>query len=613
MFSSRKRYHSDSEPCSDSTSESHNKRVRQSEPEGYLEFCWRKICCLFGYSNLSNLGDEEKKSPSHMGSRRHETQHSGDESETDNDDPVIVASTIPSSRGSVEIIKEMKSHRSDAFQHREAFSSLRSRPAYTVSTKEKRLKDKQLNTPQSILNSVRSSSPHERSYSVHQNVFHPKLGKNRRSSILRNFVSPVRPNRSNGIYASIRLEEKDRYRKLISDYGTQSLKDLVNYGFSPIPKSKASPLVVDLMKSYDEDELPVVVAESTPIVRSHIRSKDNDVCDIIERYVKNDSILPSPVTPQTNKKSYKINSLDIELSKSPSYSDDFLRNLLDKYSTRSRERERQIINETAKKKYYNEKNLQSIKSVEDRIRKHLSITDIAIELPEKEKEEVKLPEITDEMMTVIKKSFSSNKTLIDEYKITITRKDIETLKGLNWLNDEIINFYMQMIVNRSEKAENKFPKVYAFNTFFYPKLMSGGHQVLRRWTRKVDIFSYDIILVPVHLGVHWCLATIDFRKPGVFYYDSMGGNNSACLDALTKYLEDEHLDKKNSGFDTSEFKNLIVKDMPQQMNGSDCGMFSCKTAEYLSRDSPLSFTQKDMPYFRERMVYEIVKNDILHP
>ncbi|CAB4067467.1 SENP1 [Lepeophtheirus salmonis] len=506
MFSSRKRYHSDSEPCSDSTSESHNKRVRQSEPEGYLEFCWRKICCLFGYNNLSNLGDEEKKSPSHMGSRRHETQHSGDESETDNDDPVIVASTIPSSRGSVEIIKEMKSHRSDAFQHREAFSLLY---------------DPDLPT--------QSSSPHERSYSVHQNVFHPKLGKNRRSSILRNFVSPVRPNKSNGIYASIRLEEKDRYRKLISDYGTQSLKDLVNYGFSPIPKSKASPLVVDLMKSYDEDELPVVVAESTPIVRPHIRSKDNDVCDIIERY------------------SYKINSLDIELSKSPSYSDDFLRNLLDKYSTRSPLKVWKIVSG-----------------------KHLSITDIAIELPEKEKEEVKLPEITDEMMTVIKKSFSSNKMLIDEYKITITRKDIETLKGLNWLNDEIINFYMQMIVNRSEKAENKFPKVYAFNTFFYPKLMAGGHQVLRRWTRKVDIFSYDIILVPVHLGVHWCLATIDFRKPGVFYYDSMGGNNSACLDALTKYLEDEHLDKKKSGFDTSEFKNLIVKDMPQQMNGSDC-------------------------------------------
>ena len=39
-------------------------------------------------------------------------------------------------------------------------------------------------------------------------------------------------------------------------------------------------------------------------------------------------------------------------------------------------------------------------------------------------------------------------TLVDAHKIRITVKDIDTLSGLNWLNDEIINFYMQMIVAR---------------------------------------------------------------------------------------------------------------------------------------------------------------------
>jgi len=50
------------------------------------------------------------------------------------------------------------------------------------------------------------------------------------------------------------------------------------------------------------------------------------------------------------------------------------------------------------------------------------------------------------------------------------------------------------------------PKVYSFNTFFYPKVLSGGHQAVRRWTKQVDLFSYDYVLVPVHLGMHWCLA-----------------------------------------------------------------------------------------------------------
>ena len=37
---------------------------------------------------------------------------------------------------------------------------------------------------------------------------------------------------------------------------------------------------------------------------------------------------------------------------------------------------------------------------------------------------------------------------------------------------------------------------------------------MKRWTRKVDVFSYDILLVPVHLGMHWCLAVVDFSVPG---------------------------------------------------------------------------------------------------
>jgi len=56
-----------------------------------------------------------------------------------------------------------------------------------------------------------------------------------------------------------------------------------------------------------------------------------------------------------------------------------------------------------------------------------------------------------------------------------------------------------------------------------------------------------------------------------------------------------------------------MKDIPTQENGSDCGVFACKFAEYLSRDAKLTFKQKDMDYYRDRMVYEIVKQDLLYP
>ncbi len=254
-------------------------------------------------------------------------------------------------------------------------------------------------------------------------------------------------------------------------------------------------------------------------------------------------------------------------------------------------------------------------SIEERIKRHLRLTDVAVEEPfPEEEDEVELPTITDEMQEVIDYASGARPdvVLVTAFSIDIKRKDLDTLKGLNWLNDEVINFYMNMICERSKEHDN-WPNVYAYNTFFYSKIIQSGHAPVRRWTRKVDIFSYDLLLIPVHLGMHWCLAAVDFAKPGIYYYDSMGGNNTACLEAVSKYLEDEHKDKKKQPYDTSKFTKEIVKDIPQQNNSSDCGMFACKFAEYLSRRAKITFDQEDMPYFRTRMVYEIVKKDIMNP
>ena len=119
---------------------------------------------------------------------------------------------------------------------------------------------------------------------------------------------------------------------------------------------------------------------------------------------------------------------------------------------------------------------------------------------------------------------------------SIPGKDIRTLHGLNWLNDEVINFYLQLICERAAANDN-WPNVHAFNTFFYPKIRDQGHASVKRWTRKVDIFSFDLLLVPVHLGMHWCLATVDLKEKQINYYDSMGGRNKQCLEVLLKYLK----------------------------------------------------------------------------
>lgn len=78
------------------------------------------------------------------------------------------------------------------------------------------------------------------------------------------------------------------------------------------------------------------------------------------------------------------------------------------------------------------------------------------------------------------------------------------LQGCQTVLLKVINFYMNLLMDRG--SQGNMPKVYCFSTFFYPKLISGGHQAVRRWTKQVDLFSYQFIVIPVHLGMHWCLA-----------------------------------------------------------------------------------------------------------
>nr|XP_032296271.1 uncharacterized protein LOC6631915 [Drosophila virilis] len=205
----------------------------------------------------------------------------------------------------------------------------------------------------------------------------------------------------------------------------------------------------------------------------------------------------------------------------------------------------------------------------------------------------------------------ADQVLISKFSLSITRNDIRTLAGSSWLNDEVINFYMNLLTDRSQRKEGKLPSVYAMNTFFVPRLLQGGYSNVKRWTRKVDIFSKDIIPVPVHVSnVHWCMAIIHMKNKTIRYYDSMGKPNSEVLNALENYLHEESLDKRKKPFDTSDFTIENVQNVPHQTNGSDCGVFSCMFAEYITRNKPLNFSQEHMEYFRKKMALEICGGEL---
>uniref|UniRef100_A0A1A8IF27 SUMO1/sentrin/SMT3 specific peptidase 2 n=1 Tax=Nothobranchius kuhntae TaxID=321403 RepID=A0A1A8IF27_NOTKU len=230
-----------------------------------------------------------------------------------------------------------------------------------------------------------------------------------------------------------------------------------------------------------------------------------------------------------------------------------------------------------------------------------------------------VPRLTKEMAAEISEALAQSDpslVLSAAFKLRITQRDLATLQEGGWLNDEVINFYLSLIMERSSGKAGQL-KVYSFSTFFFPKLRGGGqpggHTAVKRWTKAVDIFVFDLILVPLHLGVHWAMAIIDFKSKTVKSFDSMGQRHDDICRLLLLYLKEEHRVKKGKELDSTKWTvgSLKAGEIPQQRNGNDCGVFACKYADYIAKARPLTFKQCHMPLFRKVMMWEILNQKLL--
>lgn len=117
------------------------------------------------------------------------------------------------------------------------------------------------------------------------------------------------------------------------------------------------------------------------------------------------------------------------------------------------------------------------------------------------------PELTEQQSETIlwaMRGGARTEMIITKFGITMLRCDLSTLDERRtdlekWLNDQVMNFYMRLNKLRSDEVES-MPKVYAMSTHFMGNLLARDHDGVKRWTRKVDIFSVDIILVTSFVG-----------------------------------------------------------------------------------------------------------------
>jgi Ulp1 family protease len=218
--------------------------------------------------------------------------------------------------------------------------------------------------------------------------------------------------------------------------------------------------------------------------------------------------------------------------------------------------------------------------------------------------------------------YPSNEVLTEKFNIDMTRTKFRDLRPRTWLNDEIINFYMCLLMERDEKLSDESVNAvrrtsHYFNSFFMCKLLTEcgyNYGAVKRWSKKFDVFEKDKIFIPINiLNTHWTLGVVYVQKKEIAYYDSMSGNGRQYLRALLRWLQDEAKEKKGITLDVSDWTLIDShdgEDVPQQHNKFDCGAFTTICADYISDDLPLVYSQEEMPSIRAKIGAAILRGVI---
>jgi len=240
---------------------------------------------------------------------------------------------------------------------------------------------------------------------------------------------------------------------------------------------------------------------------------------------------------------------------------------------------------------------------------------------------------------------------------SVQQQSIWTLQPAQWVNDEIIHYFLLMLAKRDEELcrnDSSRKRCHFFKSFFITKLLNEGHATMdgkyeyrnvKRWSKNVpgkDLFKLDKVFFPINQGnMHWLCACAFIQEKRIEVYDSMGASGRRYLNAIFQYLQDDYRDKKGSPMsDVDEWELVESRDgTPQQRNGTsgrtllfeillfalysfltfrflflywgdrvgyDCGVFTCMFVDFLSKDCPLVFNQDHINQCRERIALSIL-------
>jgi len=204
---------------------------------------------------------------------------------------------------------------------------------------------------------------------------------------------------------------------------------------------------------------------------------------------------------------------------------------------------------------------------------------------------------------------------------SVTLQSFRRLRDGEWLNDEVINGYMDLLFKNV--LDRNLPKIHFYRTFFFTQLMDQKatntytYNNVKRWSRHApdeNIFALNKLFIPINIERnHWFCVVVNFEKKIIQCYDSIRGRGRMTeMIYILQYLQDEWRSKNPDNHDLPQMSdwNLIdtTNDTPQQENDRDCGIFTCMFMLHLSMGYDLCFNQADITaYGRKNIAISILK------
>ncbi|ORX62357.1 cysteine proteinase, partial [Hesseltinella vesiculosa] len=146
--------------------------------------------------------------------------------------------------------------------------------------------------------------------------------------------------------------------------------------------------------------------------------------------------------------------------------------------------------------------------------------------------------------------------------------DLDTIKENHWLNDTIIEFYMEY----KERTEAGFTDAILLLRPAMVQLLTHSSEDpnLLKTVLPPNLDTREVVFAPIndgspgkaYDGSHWSLVVFFRPTKRYYYYDSMGTGNFRAARKTARKL---------APLLGEQASDLLIAETPQQGNGADCG------------------------------------------